>query len=98
MLRTNQKNYDVYENGSALDSYGQKIPTNIKSRSIEANIVFKDKIVVENNVKFIISTHFAITSDRLLVEGMRLKNSTEEYTIIKVNNSGRMTQLDLLKV
>lgn len=99
MINRQNKTYEVFVRQDGLDDYGQRKSIQATSnKSVEIAITMYQQKENYTNPMYKEVTHFGLTNDKTLVEGMIVKNSNKSYNIILVNNETKKTQLFLTEV
>ena len=94
MRRINEKLYEVWET-DGVDEYGQRgVPTDT-GRTVRANIAARDQVIVEDNIKYVLSYHTGLTWETGLEVGQQLRFDDDIFKITSVNEDARKTQLTL---
>lgn len=96
MIQDRMKFYKAETKRSGSDSYGQPLSIFDFTKTVEVSISLLTKVINELDPRYIKATHLGLTSDKTLLEGMKLSSLYDGNYIIKiVNNDGRMAQLTL---
>ena len=94
MRRINEKLYEVW-NADGIDDYGQQgVPTNT-GRTVRVNMAARDQVIVEDNVKYVLSYYTGLTWETGLEIGQQLRFDDDIFKITSVNEDARKTQLTL---
>lgn len=101
MILSNMKSYNAETRSSGLDEYGQPRKTFDFYMTVEVSVSLLNKVINDQDPRYMKATHLGLTYDKTLKEGMRLvytdmdTNEDTIYMIKLVNNDGRMSQLTL---
>ena len=96
MIQNRMKSYDAETRQSGYDAYGQPLSTFVFTKTVEVSITLLSKVINELDPRYLKATHIGLTSDKALVEGMKLTSATDGNYIIKIaNNDCRLSQLTL---
>ena len=98
MIQQRMKLYDAETRQSGYDDYGQPLSTFVFTKTVEVSITLLSKVINEQDPRYLKATHIGLTSDKTLVEGMKLIGVNFNYMINIVNNDGRLAQLTLQEV
>ena len=98
MIKQRMKLYNAETRMSGYDAYGQPLSTFAGTHAVEVSITLLTKVINELDPRYITATHLGLTTDKTLIEGMKLIGTTFNYMINMVNNDGRLTQLTLQEV
>ena len=94
MIQNRMKTYNVSTRISGSDDYGQPLAYQ-PIGSADISISLLTKVINELDPRYIKATHIGLTSDKTLLEGMRLSNDEFVYDIKIANPDGRLAQLTL---
>ena len=96
MIQQRMKSYDAETRQSGFDAYGQPLSTFVFTKAVEVSVTLLSKVINELDPRYLTATHIGLTSDKTLVEGMKLTSATDSNYIIKIaNNDCRLAQLTL---
>ena len=99
MISRQTKTFNVYVRQDGLDGYGQRLGTEtLSSKSINMSLsIFTQK---ENYLNPIYKevTHFGLTSDKTLEEGMIVSTNGIRYNVVLINKDTKRTQVFLTEV
>lgn len=100
MINGRMRTYTVNKPTNEIDEYGQKSLSFGQVDLIQASITTISQKVNEKDIRYVDSTHMALTLCKTIESGMRLTciNGLSTYEVKYVNNDGRMAQLILTEV
>lgn len=98
MIQGMMEYFDVNKRDAGLDDYGQASASFTTLKTIEVSISLITQTLLQEDVRYIDSTHIGLTFDKTLYDGLELTNGSKRYLIKFVNNDGKMSQLTLKEV
>ena len=99
MIQGKMEYYDIKAKGAGTDAYGQASTTfTTVLKTIEVSISLITQTLLQEDARYIDSTHIGLTFDKTLYDGLLLTKDNKSYLIKLVNNDGKMSQLTLKEV
>ena len=95
MIQNRMKTYNVSTRQEGKNEYGEPMTGYDFLKSADISISLLTKVINELDPRYIKATHIGLTSDKTLIEGMKLSDTDNSYLIKIANPDGRLSQLTL---